>query len=377
MKLLPSSAFGVILSLSALHAEVRIETVATGFEQPTWIGHVPGDAKNVLLGEQKGVISFIDRTSGSKVGTFLDISDRTAVSAYERGFLGLAFAPDYEESGRLYVNLTNHRGDTEIIRFTGEPGQPQASSGEILLTVKQDYGNHNGGWIDFGPDGHLYIGMGDGGSADDPKNRAQDRSSLLGKMLRLDVSTDKGYMVPQDNPWGDEIWMTGLRNPWRCSFDPETGDLWIADVGQNKLEEVNFLPAGKGRGANFGWRLREGTEPNPKGKIAGDRPEANVDPIYEYLHDTSPTGGLSITGGVVHHGPLKSLQGHYVFADYQLPRLWSFKQENGKVTKFQNHSGLLPQAKPPVQMITTFGEDSDRNLYFADRVSGALYRLAD
>ncbi|MGE9266788.1 MAG: PQQ-dependent sugar dehydrogenase, partial [Verrucomicrobiales bacterium] len=261
-----------LLSLSALltlplSADVALEHFSAGYERPVWLGTPAGESEHLWVLEQKGLISLVDQKSGKKLAEpFLDLTGHTEISANERGLLGLAFPADFMQSGRFYVNLTNNDGDTEIIRFqTNKDNRLKAdpASAEILLTIKQDFGNHNGGWIDFGPDGMLYVGMGDGGSANDPKARAQDPKTLLGSMLRLDVSGEKGYAVPDDNPFDNEIWMIGLRNPWRCSWDPQTKQLWIADVGQNVWEEINVIDFPKTRGANFGWRLREASVANP------------------------------------------------------------------------------------------------------------------
>ncbi|QQL45934.1 PQQ-dependent sugar dehydrogenase [Sulfuriroseicoccus oceanibius] len=365
-------------SVAAAHAGVKIEPIAQGFDKPLWVGCPEGENDHLWVLEQAGMIHIFDKATGKRrEQPFLDLTSMTKISANERGLLGLAFAPDFQTSGRFYINLTNNRGNTEIIRFTTKDDNRylgDIESAEVLMRVNQDFGNHNGGFVGFGPDGMLYVGMGDGGSANDPKNRAQDMGSQLGKMLRIDVSHPKSYSIPADNPFGDTIWMTGLRNPWRCSWDRETKDLYIGDVGQNKLEEINFVPAGKGRGANFGWRLREGTIATPKRGVGGPL-EGAMDPIYEYPHNRSETGGFSVTGGEVYRGPDQKLNGRYFFADYQFPRLWSFVAKGQKATDFQIHNEALKSAEPRVKMISSFGSDNTGRLFFTDHATGAVHEI--
>ncbi|MGB1260408.1 MAG: PQQ-dependent sugar dehydrogenase, partial [Akkermansiaceae bacterium] len=257
-----------------------------------------------------------------------------------------------------------------------------ASSRELLLTFKQDYKNHNGGWIGFGPDGYLYIGTGDGGAGNDPKQRAQDLSQYLGKLLRLDVSPAKGYKIPRDNPFKNrssakaEIFAYGLRNPWRCSWDSKTGDLYIADVGQNKWEEVNFMPAGKGKGANYGWRLREGLIATPSKSIGGDKPSRAVDPVHVYYHGRKDNEGLSITGGYVYRGPIKSLQGKYFYADYANPRIWSFEMKNGKAHNHEDWTERFKCNGKKISAIASFGEDHAGNLLLISH-GGNIYQVIE
>src|SRR5690606_21188454 len=232
-------------------------------------------------------------------------------SGGERGLLGLAFAPDYETSGRFYVNYTNPNGNTVIARYTvSENPNVANSTGTVLLTIEQPFSNHNGGSIHFGPDGYLWIGMGDGGSAGDPNNNGQNKNSLLGKMLRIDVSGES-YTSPSDNPFvgtdgADEIWSYGLRNPWKFSFDRETGDVWIADVGQNAVEEINRQPSIT-EGINYGWRCYEGNSPYQTSGCAAQ--ETMTFPVATYNH---PGGRCSVTGGFVYRGEnYPNLSGKY------------------------------------------------------------------
>ncbi|MDX1680183.1 MAG: PQQ-dependent sugar dehydrogenase [Akkermansiaceae bacterium] len=361
--------------------EVRLEKIADGFERPVWAG-MPAETEGKLwVMEQAGTIHIMDLATGKRIGKpFLKIEERVTRRGNEQGLLGLAFAPDFKESGRYYVYYNDKKDRTVVSRFTSTNGKTtDPDSEEILLRYDQPYRNHNGGWIDFGPDGMLYIGSGDGGAANDPKKLGQDLDSLLGKLLRIDVSPKTGYSIPKDNPFltqdgaRPEIWAYGLRNPWRCSFDRKTGDLWIGDVGQNQWEEINWMPAGKGAGSNYGWRLREGKIATPK--VGGERPKANVDPVYVYAHGSGSTEGRSVTGGYVYRGPIEELQGRYVFADYQLPRIWSLRLVDGKAEDFIDHSKDWKPESGGYQLISSFAEDNEGNLYVIS-LSGDLYKVS-
>lgn len=367
--------------LSPAFAGLTVEKVAGGFERPLWVGQPAGADDKLWIVEQAGKIWIVDAKTGQREERpWLDISPDVSRAGNEEGLLGLAFAPDYAKTGRFYVNFTDKQQKTRIVRFTSRNGAVDASSGETLLTFDQPWRNHNGGWISFGPDGMLYIGNGDGGAANDPKGAGQDLRTLLGKMLRIDVSVEKGYRVPQDNPFlktegaRPEIWAWGLRNPWRCSFDRSTGDLWIGDVGQNAREEIDFVAKGKGAGANFGWRLREADIATPS--VGGDKPEGAVDPVYVYKRGSGKTEGVSVTGGYVHRGDLKSLSGRYVFADYQNPRIWSFVLKDGKAADFQDHTDSLQANGARIQLISSFGEDNAGRLYVVDH-TGPVYRVIE
>ena len=373
-------ALSCVFSTSA-NAQFSLKKVADGFEKPLWVGAAPGAPNHIWVAEQTGKVWMLNKSTGKRAEKpFLDLSATAIRKENEQGLLGLAFAPDFRESGRLYVNYTDASGDTRISRFTWDKKSPpeiDPSTEERLLFVDQPYGNHNGGWIEFGPDGMLYIGLGDGGAANDPPDNGQKLSSHLGKMLRIDVSPEKGYTVPKDNPFVStkdaqpEIWMWGLRNPWRCSFDRKTGDLWIGDVGQNKIEEVNFVPAGKGAGWNFGWRLREGSIATPKEGVGGEKPADAIDPIFDYPHESGAIAGFSVTGGYVYRGPVTAIQGLYFVADYQLPRLWSFTQKNGKLAELKDWNDTLKSSG--IRMISSFGEDNQGNLYITDHATGNLW----
>ena len=363
-------------------AKPGVETVATGFNRPLWVG-APSHVKDRLwVIEQEGKIWIINSKSGQKQAEpFLDISEQVSRKGNEEGLLGLAFAPDFEKTGRFYVNFVDKQKNTRISRFTSTDADFKTAdkdSQEVLLSFKQPYENHNGGCVIFGPDGMLYVGTGDGGAGFDPPNNGQGKDTYLGKMLRIDVSGKGGYEVPQDNPfvgkdeYKPEIWALGLRNPWRFSFDRKTGDLWIGDVGQNQWEEIDYLPKGKGAGSNFGWRLREGDKETDNKGVGGDKPDNNVEPVHVYPHKD----GLSVTGGYVYRGPAKDLEGRYIFGDYQNGRVWSFVLKGGKATDFKEHTGDFKPEKGRLGQISSFGEDPLGNLYIVDH-GGPIFRIVD
>lgn len=367
-----------------LHASPGVTLLGTGFQQPVWASSPVGADNYLWILEKDGTIKILNRRTGVK-SEFLDIRDRIKIKMNEQGLLGLAFASDYMKSGKFYVYYTNTKGDTEICRFTAHgPGMMRCkpSTRELILGFNQNARNHNGGWIGFGPDGYLYIATGDGGLGNDPLNHGQKLNTLLGKILRIDVSCAEGYLIPSDNPFVNrpdtkpEIYAYGLRNPWRCSWDRQTKDFYIADVGQNKCEEINYVPAGKGRGANFGWRPREGLIATPNKLIGGSRPQGATDPIYTYNHGSKPNEGKSVTGGYVYRGPVASLRGKYFFADYVNPRIWSFEVKNGKMQNFEDWTERLKPESGSISNISSFGEDNDGNLLIIS-LSGSIYQVVE
>jgi len=358
------AALSLLLSCNA--AAQQLEPVLSGLKQPVVIANANDDRLFVV--EQAGVIRVA--VNGELLPEpFLDITSRVS-SGGERGLLGLAFPRDHATSGRFYVNYTNAQSDTVVARFStgADANRADPASEQILLTQDQPYGNHNGGQIAFGPDGYLYIGLGDGGSGGDPEGNGQDLGTLLGKLLRIDVS-GAGYEVPADNPFVGrndalpEIWAYGLRNPWRFSFDSATGDLYIADVGQNAFEEVNLQAASATGGENYGWNIMEADscfEPSQ-----GCDESGLVTPIIAYPHGGQ--WGRSISGGYVYHGPnAPSLDGAYVFADYVSGRIWTARAESGWEPQLLLDSG---------HNISTFGVGNDGELYVADHGSGSIYLL--
>ncbi len=374
MRILILSLFGVLLLSAGLSAQAPfvLQPFASGLVEPTDIANA-GDERLFIV-EKGGRIQVLD-ARGNKLPTpFLNIASKLSAGS-ERGLLGLVFHPDYASNGYFYVNYTNTSGNTTIARYSVDPSNPNlalASSEFIIMTINQPFSNHNAGDLNFGPDGYLYIAMGDGGSGGDPGNRSQTKTNLLGKVLRIDVDGGSPYAIPPDNPFvGDpsyapEIWALGVRNPWRCSFDALTGDYWIADVGQDLWEEINVQPASSTGGENYGWRCYEGNAPY---NLSGCLPASNYDfPVFVYNHSFA-SGGFSVTGGYVYRGSGNpDLQGHYIFCDYLSGRWWSLKDDGaGGYNSFAY--GALQS------LISSFGEDYEGELYAANLSSGVIYKL--
>ena len=327
----------------------------------------------IYLVSRSGLIYRVDTAVSTPQGElWLDISSRVR-SGGERGLLGLAFHPDFPENRTFYVNYTADDGDlfTVISRFEVEEGEDQQAdpeSEEILLEFEQPYINHNGGDIAFGPDGYLYIASGDGGSGGDPENNGQDTTTLLGAILRIDVDTEQGYNVPPDNPFvgsqegADEIYAWGLRNPWRFSFDRETGDLWVADVGQNAWESIYIVENGK----NYGWNIVEGSHCFPIGSTC-DKTGLEI-PLFEYNHDE---GDQSITGGFVYRGSNNpALYGKYVYGDFISGRVWALDYDTNQEEVLSNVE-LINSPRD----ISSFGQGVNGELYLLDLSSGKVYEM--
>ena len=331
-------------------------------EQPVAMA-VRVDDRALYIAEKVGRVVALSPGSAPKV--VLDLTDRVSLGS-EQGLLGLAFSPD----GRyLYVDFTDTEGDTHVTEFAfGNDGADPASERAVLF-VEQPYSNHNGGALAFGPDGYLYVALGDGGSAGDPMGNSQSLSTLLGKLLRISPRPSGGepYAIPPDNPFvgrggaRPEIWAYGLRNPWRFSFDAPTGDLWIGDVGQNAWEEIDVERAGSGGGSNFGWDLLEGTHP-----FEGRSAPGSIPPVFEYANGD---GSCAVTGGYVYRGDrIAELAGAYVFADYCGGRLEAFVLRHGRAT----HVRTLG---PRVDALASFGQDAEGELYVLS-LAGTVSRLA-
>jgi glucose/arabinose dehydrogenase len=321
----------------------------------------PGDGRLFVV-EQRGRIRVVQ---GGAVlpDLFIDLTDRVGVFGNEQGLLGLALHPDFASNGLLYVNYTDLNGDTVISRFqlSADPSRADPSSERTLLQYDQPYPNHNGGGMAFGPDGYLYIGSGDGGSAGDPHGNGQRLDTFLGKLLRIDVDHGDPYAIPPDNPFPSrpEVWAYGLRNPWRFSFDPLTGDLYIGDVGQNQWEEVDFQAGGSPGGANYGWSILEGTHIYEGGATVG-----LTLPVAEYSHDVN----CSVTGGVVVRDPsLPELEGVYLYGDYCSGLVWGLVRDPSGAWL----SAVLFQTG---FNISSFGKGQAGEVYLLDH-NGALYRL--
>lgn len=347
----------------AVADDVVLDEVASGLSSPVFVDAPDGDDRLFIV-ERRGWIRILD--NGSVLPTpFLDIDAKTNGGG-ERGLLGMAFHPDYGSNGRFYVYYTNTANNSVLAEYTvsGNPDVADAGSERILLTVNQPAGNHNGGMVAFGSDGYLYWGLGDGGSQHDPDEHGQNTSTLLGSILR--VRPDTGAPAP-GNPFGNEIWAYGVRNPWRFSFDADTGDLYIGDVGQDTREEISVLGPSQS-GANLGWDGMEGTFCHEAS--SGCPPGGHVPPVHEYSHNGG--GAKSVTGGYVYRGSeLPQLDGVYFYTDVYDSDIMSFVYNGGSATQHQDWSAQLP----PVPLISSFGTDGHGELY-AVSLAGSVYKFA-
>ncbi|HHO54806.1 MAG TPA: glucose dehydrogenase [Trueperaceae bacterium] len=364
----------LLLSSASCSQEQKQETgvvfseFAKGFSQPVGLFHAGDRSGRLFVLEQAGIIKLI-KDGKVQARAFLDIRDIVG-SGGERGLLGLAFHPKFEYNGYFFVNYTDKKGNTTIARYkvSNDNNIADNKSQKIIMTIKQPYSNHNGGNIAFGPDGYLYIGTGDGGSGGDPEGNGQSIASLLGKILRIDIDNAEPYSIPDTNPYKyskaanvkREIWAIGLRNPWRFSFDSKTGDLYIADVGQNKYEEVNFQTKNSTGGENYGWNTMEGLHCYNASSCNQD---ALVMPILEYEHNKE--GGFSITGGYVYHGSVQTLQNKYIFADYVSGNIWQAENKNGW------QKTLIAKTN---YSISSFGQDENGELYIVNH-KGIIYKI--
>jgi glucose/arabinose dehydrogenase len=335
--------------------------VASGINRPVGLENAGDGSDRLFVLEQPGVIRLVK--DGQLVQRpFLDIRDRVGSQASEQGLLGLAFHPDYSQNGYFFVNYTDRSGDTSISRFrvSADPDLADPATEQRLLSISQPFGNHNGGVVKFGPDGYLYLGLGDGGSGGDPRGFGQSLNTLLGKILRIDIDTESSYKIPESNPFANgggepEIWAYGLRNPWRLSFDRLTGDMYIADVGQNAWEEVNFQPASSPGGENYGWNIMEGL-------VCFGSASCNTDGLVMPVHvyPTRQEGNCSVTGGYVYRGSrLPEFYGIYIFGDYCSGRVWGLLPENGDAW---DHTLLFETGAS----LTSFGEDEDGEIYLVN-----------
>jgi len=344
--------------------------VVSGLKNPVGIANAADGSGRLFILEQAGHIRIV-KDGLLLPEPFLDIRRKVGCCG-ERGLLGLAFDPDYKSNGFFFINYIDLNGDTVIARFhvSDNPDQADASSEFKIMGVHQPYPNHNGGSMAFDPDGYLYLGLGDGGSGGDPHGNGQNPNTLLGKILRLDIHSQEPYAIPPDNPFvqgggAPEVWAWGLRNPWRFSFDRLTGDLWIGDVGQGSWEEIDYLPAGSPGGANFGWNYREGAHP-----FAGNdtTPPADldlIDPVVNYGRDQ----GITVIGGYVYRsGQMPEWDGIYLYGDYGSGYIWGMLRDAQGA--WQN--ALLFQTG---STLTSFGEDEQGEIYFAD-YGGGLFQLA-
>jgi glucose/arabinose dehydrogenase len=351
---------------------IGLAEVASGLSMPLYLTAPPGDTDRLFIVEKGGAIRIVK--GGALLPTaFLDI--HTLVSGgSEQGLLGLAFDPDYGTNGRFAVHYTDQAGNTRVstfLRSAGDPDLADPGSEQLVLAAEQPFENHNGGQLVFGPDGYLYLGLGDGGSGGDPQGRGQDLTDLLGSILRLDVRTATPYAIPADNPFAGrtdvrpEVWSYGLRNPWRFSFDRATGDLYVGEVGQNTWEEVDVSPKadGAGKAINFGWNIMEGK--HCYGANSCDRTGLAL-PVLEYGHDQ----GCSITGGYVYRGTaIPGIQGHYFYGDYCGGWVRSLRYQAGAAVDQAQWPSLAPGGS-----ILSFGEDAAGELYVLSS-NGRVFRI--
>jgi len=375
----------VALALSPARADTPLASVpiASGYEFPVLVTAPPEDPDRLLVVERRGVIRLI--LGDVPVDQpYLDISDRVAEPDFEfdeRGLLGVAFHPNFVENGELFLHYTDSGSNDSVIaryRVGNNPNRVDPDTEEILMVIEQPFFNHNGGSIAFSPvDGFLYVALGDGGGSPfDPDNRAQNPSLLVGKILRIDVDGAFPFEIPPDNPFvgpgdpRDEIWALGVRNPWRMSFDRQTGDLYFGDVGQFEWEEVNFQPAASPGGENYGWRCMEGFHCTGFDGCTCDAPELTL-PVHEFAHSK---GYCGVTGGYVYRGcAVPDLRGTYFFADMCSASIFSFRMVGGAVTDLRDRSSEL---RPPgSRWLVSFGEDALGELYFCTFLEGTVYKI--
>jgi glucose/arabinose dehydrogenase len=361
----------------------QVRRVATGLAAPLYLTALPDGTGRVLVVEKAGLVRILTPSSGAIATTpFLDITGTISTDS-ERGLLGLALAPNYATSGTVYAYVTNPSGTIEVRKYQAAAGtrdRIDATTSDVIISIPHPgFSNHNGGWLDFGPDGNLYLGVGDGGGSGDPNGNAQNPAALLGKILRIDPSRDsfptdaaRDYAIPATNPFATsggapEIWMLGLRNPFRAGFDRTTGNLYIGDVGQNAIEEINLVPSGT-NGLNFGWNRREGTA----AYAGGANSAAFTAPVTEYSHGSGALQGNSVTGGYVYRGPVTSLVGQYIFGDFVNGNIWSVPAASLAQGQTLASSGFTDRrtAFAPnagtITNISSFGLDQAGNLYIVD-----------
>ncbi len=346
---------GAALAGGSATRQLGVVRVAAGFAAPVFATAPRSEPGRLYVVEKAGTIRVLEG-GARRVRPFLDIRDRVTSSASEQGLLWLAFDPGYARNRRFYVDYTGANGDTFVVAFRSDGRRGIRSSARVLLRVRQPYANHNGGMVAFGPDRRLYVGMGDGGSGGDPQNRAQNPRELLGKLLRLDAA---GRRPPR-------IAALGLRNPWRFSFDRETGDLYIGDVGQNAVEEIDYVRAGTGGLLNFGWRVYEGTSTYTREPLG---PGRLVQPIAQYGHDQ----GCSVAGGYVYRGRLvPAAAGRYFYGDSCSGAVWSLRVRAGKAEDVRREPFTIRSDSG--YGLVSFGEDAAGELYFVS-LGGEIYRL--
>ena len=384
---------------SAAQAPPALKTkqIATGFSYPTFVTAAPGDSCRLFVTEKKGVIKIIDLSSGTPTvlaTPFLNIDSLVvggSALSEEQGLLGLAFHPDYDTNGYFFVYYTANGGANTLARYQVDPNNPNVAltPGLVLWAQADSFSNHNGGWLGFGPDGYLYVAMGDGGSGNDPSGNGQNLNTKLGKIHRIDpnvTGNSPPYFIPASNPFAggattdDTIWAYGMRNPWRCSFDRQTGDFWIGDVGQDAVEEVDFQVAGAPGGRNYGWRCMEGNNCTGLTGCTCNAPTITL-PIKTHTHSAGTAGGFCVVGGYVYRGcAIPDLQGFYIYADYSLNNVWAMRYNGGTISNF---TVLNSQVNPAlngatVNTVVSFGEDANGELYMVKHggsTTGTIFKI--
>ncbi|MEG3151164.1 PQQ-dependent sugar dehydrogenase [Sphingomonas sp. ZT3P38] len=373
-----SATRSVAITVTNSREGIQVRRVGTAFNQPLYVAPIPGDTR-VFVVEKGGGVLTLDPATGAKA-PFITVANISTVN--ERGLLGLAAAPDYQTSGFVYAYVTNGAGDIEVRRYRRATGGTTLLDATILTIPHPTNSNHNGGWLAFGPDGNLWLATGDGGGAGDAPNNAQNTNVLLGKILRITLNQPGGsapfYTIPADNPFAGgaggapEVYAYGFRNPFRASF--WGNNLIIGDVGQNLWEEVDLLRP-QDKGGNYGWRFREGAH-----AFTGTAPAGLIDPVLEYGHGTGPKQGSTITGGYVYRGPVTSLAGHYVFADFGRGAIFTVAasafvqgQTLGGAAFERRNEDFTPDTGT-IDQLASFGEDAAGNLYIVD-LDGEIYRL--
>mgnify|MGYP001337534425 CR=1 FL=1 len=384
----------IVLIFSFLQADLKLLKINDGFIKPIYVTSLKLKYDYHFVVEQDGIIHIL-KNHKKNPNPFLDISDRVHQTFYpadERGLLGLAFHPKFSINGYFYVNYIDQEGYTIISRFQSNEMIVNMRSEKILLKILQPYSNHNGGHLDFGPDGYLYISVGDGGSSGDPENRAQNLDNYFGKILRIDVDQGDPYSIPTNNPFvgkknvKEEIWSYGLRNVWRFSFDKLNGDKYLGDVGQNNFEEIDFESSSSKGGLNFGWKVMEGFHCFEFSEC--DKKNLTL-PIYEYPNNANyiktlagfkqkNRDGCSVTGGYVYRGnSIPELYGKYIFGDYCTGKVWSFNHDGLKINNFVNHTNTIMNSIDKKSFyLSSFGSSQDGELFLID-YSGILYQLID
>jgi len=385
-KIAPVAALAVLAG-SAIGQELTTTRILNGLSLPLYLTHSPNDPDRIYIVQQRGIIRVYNLSTGV-LGDFLNLTGTVSTTGNERGLLSMAFDPDFATNGFFYVDYTANVGGedpTVIERYTAiDADTADEGTAFQLLRFNQDFSNHNGGWIGFGPDGMLYIAAGDGGSANDPNENAQNLGEFLGKMHRIDPrgddfpsDPDRNYAIPADNPFVgvngalEEIWAFGLRNPWRPSFERNTGRLYIADVGQNLREEVDVQDASSTGGENYGWRCYEGNRVNITSGDCDPLPDPVVFPIHEYTH---AGGNCSITGGYSYQGgAIPGLVGTYFFADFCSNRIWSFRWDGTNVNEFTDRTSELTPDVGFINSVASFGEDLAGEMYIVG--GGEVFRI--